>query len=61
VLDGPAAAAIGAAAQDIDLVVAGSRGYGPIRSVLLGGVSRQLVDEAPCPVLVVPRSDQPQR
>jgi nucleotide-binding universal stress UspA family protein len=61
VLDGPAAAAIRAAAGDVDLIVAGSRGYGPIRSVLLGGVSRQLVDEAPCPVLVVPSSDHVER
>jgi nucleotide-binding universal stress UspA family protein len=39
-----------------DLLVTGSRGYGPVRSVLLGGVSRYLVDHASCPVLVVPRS-----
>jgi nucleotide-binding universal stress UspA family protein len=43
------------AAQDADLIVAGSRGYGPLHSVLVGGVSRKLVDCAPCPVLVVPR------
>jgi nucleotide-binding universal stress UspA family protein len=60
-LDGPAASAIVTAAEDIDLIVAGSRGYGPIRSVLLGGVSRQLVDAAPCPVLVVPRTDHVER
>jgi nucleotide-binding universal stress UspA family protein len=40
----------------IDLLVTGSRSYGPVRSVLLGGVSRHLVDHARCPVLVVPRS-----
>lgn len=45
-----------AAADDIDLLVAGSRGYGPVRGVLPGAVSRYLVDNAPCPVLVVPRS-----
>ena len=39
----------------VDLLVCGSRGYGPLRSVLLGGVSRQLVDDAQCPVLVLPR------
>lgn len=43
------------AAQDVDLLVTGSRSYGPLRSVLLGSVSRYLVDHAPCPVLVVPR------
>ena len=41
--------------EHVDLLVCGSRGYGPLRSVLLGGVSRRLVDEAQCPVLVLPR------
>ncbi len=38
-----------------DLLVAGSRGYGPVMRVLLGSVSTQLAHKAPCPVLVVPR------
>jgi nucleotide-binding universal stress UspA family protein len=38
-----------------DLLVAGSRGYGPVLRVLLGSVSTQLMHRAPCPVLVVPR------
>jgi nucleotide-binding universal stress UspA family protein len=41
--------------EHVDLLVCGSRGYGPLRSVLLGGVSRRLVDGAQCPVLVLPR------
>jgi nucleotide-binding universal stress UspA family protein len=40
---------------DVDLVVCGSRGYGPLRSVLLGGVTHRLTREAHCPVVVVPR------
>lgn len=40
---------------DADLLVAGSRGYGPVMRVLLGSVSTQLAHKAPCPVLVVPR------
>ena len=40
---------------EADLLVAGSRGYGPVLRVLLGSVSTQLVHRAPCPVLVVPR------
>lgn len=39
----------------IDLIVAGSRGYGPVWRVLLGSVSTQLLHKAPCPALVVPR------
>lgn len=39
----------------LDLLVCGSRGYGPLRAVLLGSVSRRLVAEARCPVLVEPR------
>lgn len=38
-----------------DLLVTGSRGYGPMRAVLLGSVSGRLVREAACPVIVVPR------
>ena len=41
--------------QTADLVVVGSRGYGPHRAVLLGSVSGRLVREAACPVIVVPR------
>ena len=36
-----------------DLVVLGSRGHGPIASMVLGSVSAEVVDQAPCPVLVV--------
>ena len=44
-----------AISEHVDVLVCGSRGYGPIRSILLGGVSRRLVDGAHCPVLVLPR------
>ncbi|HEX2411694.1 MAG TPA: universal stress protein [Solirubrobacteraceae bacterium] len=33
----------------------GSRGHGPMRRVLLGGVSSRLMRRAACPVVVVPR------
>jgi nucleotide-binding universal stress UspA family protein len=39
----------------VDLVVCGSRGYGPIQSVLLGGVSHGLLRDSHAPVIVVPR------
>lgn len=55
-LDGPPAATLAEACEDgIDLLVAGSRRYGPAMRVLLGSVSTQLIHKAPCPVLVVPR------
>ncbi|GAA0958294.1 universal stress protein [Virgisporangium aurantiacum] len=42
-------------ATEIDLLYCGSRGYGPLRRVLLGGVSSRLVRRARSPVVVVPR------
>lgn len=55
-LDGPAAATLAEACEDgVDLLVAGSRRYGPVMRVLLGSVSTQLIHMAPCPVLVEPR------
>ncbi len=45
----------------IDLLLLGSRGYGPVRRVLLGAVSDALIRIATCPVLVVPRSSVAQQ
>ena len=36
-------------------VVVGSRGHGPMASVLIGSTARKLMRTAPCPVAVVPR------
>ncbi len=57
IIDGPAALSLEAAAEAaaIDLLVVGSRGFGPVRRVLLGSVSSHLVTASPCPVMVVPR------
>lgn len=55
-LDGSPAPVLAEACEDgVDLLVVGSRGYGPAMRVLLGSVSTKLINSAPCPVLVVPR------
>jgi nucleotide-binding universal stress UspA family protein len=41
--------------ETVDILVIGSRGYGPLKAVLLGGVSGQVIRSAACPVVVVPR------
>ena len=41
--------------ENLDLLVCGSRGYGPLRAVVLGGMSPRLTADAQCPVIVVPR------
>jgi nucleotide-binding universal stress UspA family protein len=55
VYTGTAAGSLLDQTEQLDLLVVGSRGYGPVRRVLLGSVSSQLVRSAACPVLVVPR------
>ena len=42
-------------AADLDMLCVGSRHYGPLRRVLLGSVSSQLLHDASCPVMVLPR------
>lgn len=49
------ALALARASADLDLLVVGSRSYGPLGAVLLGAVTRRLVELAECPVMVVPR------
>jgi nucleotide-binding universal stress UspA family protein len=43
------------AREGLDLLVVGSRRYGPLRRVLFGSVSSELIARAECPVLVLPR------
>src|SRR5690242_8055202 len=59
VLRGRAATTIVADARDFgaDLLVVGSRGHGRIESLLVGSVSGEVVDHAPCPVLVARTTD----
>jgi nucleotide-binding universal stress UspA family protein len=42
------------ATADTDLLVVGSRGYGPLRGVLSGSLSGRLIREAGCPLLLAP-------
>jgi nucleotide-binding universal stress UspA family protein len=53
-LVGTAARELAGVSDHADLLFIGSRGYGPLRAVLLGGVSGAVVRDAACPVIVVP-------
>lgn len=54
-LDGAAAQVLADASSDADVLIVGSRGYGPVRAVVLGSVSTRLMRDAVCPVIVCPR------
>lgn len=41
--------------EELDLLFAGSRGYGPGAGVLIGSVTQRLMAHAACPVVVIPR------
>lgn len=51
-VEAPPTSALLDAAGDADLVVVGSRGLGGFKSLLLGSVSHQIVQHAPCPVVI---------
>jgi nucleotide-binding universal stress UspA family protein len=55
VADGGVAEAIARESADADLLVIGSRAYGPLRRVVLGSSTGKILRAATCPVLVVPR------
>jgi nucleotide-binding universal stress UspA family protein len=54
-LEGSAGVVLATESADLDLLVSGSRGYGPHAAVLVGSTTHTLMREAECPVLVLPR------
>jgi nucleotide-binding universal stress UspA family protein len=54
VIEGDPAAILADQSAHLGLLVLGSRGFGPVKSVLLGSVSAEVTRMAACPVLVVP-------
>jgi nucleotide-binding universal stress UspA family protein len=54
--DGDPAWRLAEASREADLLVMGSRGYGPLQATLLGGVSHHVLHHAACPVVIHPRS-----
>ena len=53
---GAAAEELARYSADVDLLIVGSRGYGPVGRLVHGTVSRQLARSAHCPLLVVTRT-----
>jgi nucleotide-binding universal stress UspA family protein len=51
-VEGHAGAVLTDASRHADLLVVGSRGLGGFKSLLLGSVSHQIVQHAPCPVVI---------
>lgn len=58
-VEGNAADVLVERSRELDLLVLGSRAYGPVRHALLGSVSAAVMREAHCPVLVMPRGSEP--
>jgi nucleotide-binding universal stress UspA family protein len=49
------------ASAELDLLVCGARGYGPVPAALLGGVTSRVIARAGCPVVVLARGAEPWR
>jgi nucleotide-binding universal stress UspA family protein len=45
------------ASEDLDLLVLGSRRWGPVKRLALGSTSERVIRHTACPVLVPPRTD----
>ena len=53
-VEGPAGEAILSQAHDAELIVVGSRGFGAVKSFVLGSVSQHVLHGATCPVVIIP-------
>jgi nucleotide-binding universal stress UspA family protein len=55
VLTGDPATRLSEVSEKFDLMVVGSRAWGPLKRTLLGSTTRKLIRASSCPVLVLPR------
>lgn len=55
VVDGYADDELAWLSDEVDLLVCGSRGHGPIENVMVGSVSTGVLRKARCPIVIVPR------
>jgi nucleotide-binding universal stress UspA family protein len=55
VVTGEPAQVLGQVSGEFDLLVVGSRSWGPLRRTMLGSTTRKLIRSSECPVLVLPR------
>jgi len=39
--------------ENVDLIIMGNHGHGPVSSVFLGSVSLRVIQKAPCPVTII--------
>jgi nucleotide-binding universal stress UspA family protein len=53
--EGQPAMKIAEVSSEFDLLFVGSRGFGPLRRVLLGSVSSELMRTVACPLVVTPK------
>jgi nucleotide-binding universal stress UspA family protein len=58
VIEDDPAAALARRSEELDLLVLGSRGYGPLSRVLMGSVSSAVLRASACPLIVTPRPDR---
>jgi nucleotide-binding universal stress UspA family protein len=54
-LEGDPASCLAGQSEELDLLVVGSRGYGPVGRTVLGDVASPLTRSTACPLIVVPR------